>query len=144
MPQDICVYAWPETLRLPFNRHVGLRGQVDRLTLATKTCYQTIHLMLKIRQTRINFQPIVKKTPQMSNRIPLPGAITPIQRLAAHADWLMYRHRYPQNVVYIAGLPKSGSTWLSSMFRSIPGFHGDRHHVTPTNNDLRPDTFRAI
>ncbi len=62
----------------------------------------------------------------------------------AHAEWLLYRHRYNQNVVYIAGLPKSGSTWLRNMFCSIPGFNAFQpYHVTPTDYSLREDTFRA-
>jgi hypothetical protein len=31
--------------------------------------------------------------------------------------------RYPQKVLFIAGLPKSGTTWLEKMLASYPGFH---------------------
>ena len=80
----------------------------------------------------------------MSNRIPF-AIKRPVRRFTAHGDWFLKRHRYPQNVIFIAGLPKSGSTWLRDMFSSLSGFHSYQpDHVTPTNNDLRPDTFRAL
>lgn len=31
--------------------------------------------------------------------------------------------RYPRNIIFIAGLPKSGTTWLKKMLASYPGFH---------------------
>ena len=31
--------------------------------------------------------------------------------------------RYPQRALFIAGLPKSGTTWLEEMIASYPGFH---------------------
>ncbi len=64
--------------------------------------------------------------------------------MRGHAQWLVHRRKYTQNVVFIAGLPKSGSTWLRDMFCALPGFYGFQpSHVTPTNYDLRQDTFRA-
>jgi hypothetical protein len=65
-------------------------------------------------------------------------------QVKAHAEWLRYRHRYAQNIIFIAGLPKSGSTWLRNMFCSIPGYNAFQpYHVTPTDYSLREDTFRA-
>lgn len=79
----------------------------------------------------------------MSTSIPI-AIKRPVRRVVAHSEWLFNRNRYPQNVVFIAGLPKSGSTWLRDMFSSIPGFYSFQpDHITPTNHDLRPDTFRA-
>lgn len=75
----------------------------------------------------------------------LPAEIrAPVHLLRARTKWLLYHRNYRQNVVFIAALPKSGSTWLRDMFCSIPGFYGFQpHHVTPTDYNLRPDTFRS-
>lgn len=45
------------------------------------------------------------------------------QRRACRAGYREYGHLYPQNVLFIAGLPKSGTTWLERMISSYPGFH---------------------
>lgn len=34
-----------------------------------------------------------------------------------------YGERYPQKVLFVAGLPKSGTTWVEKMLSSFPGFH---------------------
>ena len=79
----------------------------------------------------------------LSTRIPV-GIRQPAHFARAHAKWLMYHGNYRQNVVFIAALPKSGSTWLRNMFCAIPGFYAFQpKHVTPTDNDLLDDTFRA-
>lgn len=59
-----------------------------------------------------------------------------------------YRHIYPQKILFIAGLPKSGTTWLENMISSYPGIHnilipeatidelqncGSHHYDLPTN-----------
>lgn len=33
----------------------------------------------------------------------------------------MYKEKYPQHILYVAGLPKSGTTWLEKMLGSFPG-----------------------
>ena len=33
-----------------------------------------------------------------------------------------YKDKYPQHILFIAGLPKSGTTWLEKMLGSFPGF----------------------
>lgn len=42
----------------------------------------------------------------------------------AKSRWGYLRHKasYAQNCLFIAGLPKSGSTWVSDLLRSLPGF----------------------
>lgn len=45
------------------------------------------------------------------------------QRRACRAGFREYGHLYPQKVLFIAGLPKSGTTWLEKMISSYPGFH---------------------
>jgi hypothetical protein len=37
--------------------------------------------------------------------------------------FLRYGERYPQPLLFVAGLPKSGTTWLKKMLSSYPGFH---------------------
>lgn len=34
-----------------------------------------------------------------------------------------FADRYPQKVLFVAGLPKSGTTWVEKMLASFPGFH---------------------
>jgi hypothetical protein len=45
------------------------------------------------------------------------------QRRACRQGYREYGHLYPQKVLFIAGLPKSGTTWLERMISSYPGFH---------------------
>ena len=75
----------------------------------------------------------------------LPSSIrSPAHQVRARAQWLWRHRRYRQNVVFIAALPKSGSTWLRDMFCTIPGFYGFQPaHVTPTDYNLHHDTFSA-
>lgn len=37
-------------------------------------------------------------------------------------DYLRYRDRYPEHLIFIAGQAKGGSTWFGKMFASLPGF----------------------
>jgi hypothetical protein len=41
---------------------------------------------------------------------------------ACRAGYKEFGHLYPQNVVFVAGLPKSGTTWMKKMLASYPGF----------------------
>ena len=41
---------------------------------------------------------------------------------AARAGYRLYGDRYPHPVLFIAGLPKSGTTWLKKMVASYPGY----------------------
>jgi hypothetical protein len=34
-----------------------------------------------------------------------------------------FSDRYPHDILFIAGLPKSGTTWLENMLASFPGYH---------------------
>lgn len=36
--------------------------------------------------------------------------------------YALYRDRYPYHLIFIAGLAKSGSTWLADMLADLPGF----------------------
>ncbi len=63
-----------------------------------------------------------------------PKAARAAKRLAVYPRYMaqMYACRrgfkqfgplYPQQVLFVAGLPKSGTTWLEKMIASYPGFH---------------------
>jgi hypothetical protein len=45
------------------------------------------------------------------------------QARACRDGFRLFGDRYPQKVLFVAGLPKSGSTWLERMLSSYPGFH---------------------
>jgi hypothetical protein len=45
------------------------------------------------------------------------------QTRACRRGFREFSDRYPQKVLFIAGLPKSGTTWLEKMVASYPGFH---------------------
>ncbi len=45
------------------------------------------------------------------------------QARACREGFQHFGDRYPQKVLFIAGLPKSGTTWLERMLSSYPGFH---------------------
>lgn len=46
-----------------------------------------------------------------------------IQARACRDGFRRFGDRYPQPVLFIAGLPKSGTTWLKKMISAYPGFH---------------------
>jgi hypothetical protein len=45
------------------------------------------------------------------------------QRAACRKAYRQFGERYPHPILFIAGLPKSGTTWLERMISSYPGFH---------------------
>lgn len=45
------------------------------------------------------------------------------QRRACRAGYRQYGERYSQHVLFVAGLPKSGTTWLERMLTGYAGFH---------------------
>jgi hypothetical protein len=45
------------------------------------------------------------------------------QASACRRGFREFGHRYPQKVLFVAGLPKSGTTWLERMLAHYPGFH---------------------
>lgn len=64
--------------------------------------------------------------PPMLARVVKRIAIYPryiIQARACRKGFREVGHLYRQNTLFIAGLPKSGSTWLRKMVSSYPGFH---------------------
>lgn len=46
-----------------------------------------------------------------------------IQRRACRRGFTRLGDRYAQTMLFVAGLPKSGTTWLKKMLVSYPGFH---------------------
>lgn len=73
------------------------------------------------------------------------------QLVRARLGQWRYGHRYPSQLLYIAGLPKSGTSWLEGMLAELPGFasvmpsrviqyearHGESHTVTIPLKALR-------
>ncbi|MBK7403452.1 MAG: sulfotransferase domain-containing protein [Phycisphaerales bacterium] len=51
------------------------------------------------------------------------GARYRSQAAACREGFRQYGDRYPQRVLFVAGLPKSGTTWVEKMLSSFPGFH---------------------
>jgi hypothetical protein len=47
----------------------------------------------------------------------------PQKRVAAYFNYLSKKDRYPQNIIFLVSLGKSGSTWLYHMFGSLNGFN---------------------
>ena len=50
------------------------------------------------------------------------GIEKPLERVASTIDYYRYRGSYPVNVIFVASLPKSGSTWVANMLASLDGF----------------------
>lgn len=73
-----------------------------------------------------------KRLEGMAKRLPTPlarlakrVAVWPRARVQAkrcRAGWREHSEAYEQHVLFIAGLPKSGTTWLERMVSSYPGF----------------------
>lgn len=62
----------------------------------------------------------------------------------------MYGSKYPNPIIFVAGLPKSGTSWLESMLASFPGYHDviipesidyERTHGGSHDYDLPRDMF---
>lgn len=75
------------------------------------------------------------------------------QALACRAGYRAHGTRYPHPVLFVAGLPKSGTTWLKRMLASYPGFHEllipdvaayELHTGGSHDYDLPDDTFRRF
>jgi hypothetical protein len=45
-----------------------------------------------------------------------------IKRVKNKIYYILKNNKYPQNIIFITSLPKSGSTWLSNMLSDIDGF----------------------
>ncbi|WP_259129482.1 sulfotransferase domain-containing protein [Salinibacter ruber] len=45
------------------------------------------------------------------------------QKRRSRVGYRRYGEKYPYNLLFVAGLPKSGTSWMESMLSSYPGFH---------------------
>lgn len=45
------------------------------------------------------------------------------KRIKSRYGRIRHGYRYGQKCLFVAGLPKSGSTWVSDLLRSLPGFY---------------------
>lgn len=41
----------------------------------------------------------------------------------SYINFILKAHKYPQNLIFITGLGKSGSTWICNIFSSLDGFN---------------------
>lgn len=46
----------------------------------------------------------------------------PLEHGTARIDYLRFRGRYPGNLIFVASLAKSGSTWFADLLAGLPGF----------------------
>jgi len=44
------------------------------------------------------------------------------KNVKGYIDYKKFNNDYPQNIIFIAGFAKSGSTWISNMFAELEGF----------------------
>lgn len=67
----------------------------------------------------------------------------PVRKMQAVLDAIWHDH--PHRNLFIAALPKSGSTWLARMAASIPGYRQwIPEYVTQTNHTVRAESFRRL
>jgi hypothetical protein len=77
---------------------------------------------------------LTKRLERLANAYLPPAAARLAKRVAVHPryraqatacreGYRLHADRYPQKVLFVAGLPKSGTTWLERMLASYPGFH---------------------
>lgn len=69
------------------------------------------------------------------------------QYLVNDINAIFGRYPYPYRTIFIAGLPKSGTTWLSSMLTKVPGYNLRRIHdprgIT-VDHDICDSVFAAL
>jgi hypothetical protein len=69
---------------------------------------------------------------------------------AAQSKYWIYHGRYPTNLVFIASLAKSGSTWLANMIADLPGFQQYQPAAWTTslmtipNHNVYPGLFHEV
>ncbi len=62
---------------------------------------------------------------------------------AAERLLLSLFYRYPHRNLFIIGLPKSGTTWLSRMVSDLPGYRPwTPHYITWTDHTLQPESLQ--
>lgn len=71
----------------------------------------------------------------------------PFRLMASRLSYLRNHRRYPSNVIFMASLAKSGSTWLANMLAGLPGFSRYQpagwtaSFLEKPNQDLYPGVF---
>lgn len=75
------------------------------------------------------------------------------RRAACRRAYERHGNRYPHPILFVAGLPKSGTTWVESMLASYPGFREimipeavahERRHGGSHDFELPPDLFADL
>lgn len=60
-------------------------------------------------------------------------------------SYLRHYDKSQSSIIFIAGLPKSGTTWLARMFSSVPGYRMTTPwHITQTDHSLRESSFKEF
>lgn len=82
-----------------------------------------------------------------------------LHRRACRRGWVDHGHRYPHHLLFVAGLPKAGTTWVERMLASVPGYgsllipevnrhelrHGSSHDFElPSNFTSRFDRMLVV
>lgn len=73
----------------------------------------------KIEKSARNYFPSFL-APAAKNLISYPRYYDQLKK--SKAQYSLYKEKYNQHVLFIAGLPKSGTTWLEKILSSFPGF----------------------
>lgn len=62
--------------------------------------------------------------PSLARRAKLAASVPRyhIHRRACRQGWIEHGSRYPHSLLFVAGLPKSGTTWVERMLSSVPGY----------------------
>jgi hypothetical protein len=105
----------------------------------------------------VNKEKLAKKllTPLLSGVIKIALAYPRflIQLNVCKQGFMEFGTRYKQQVLFVAGLPKSGTTWLENMLFSLTGFHEimipeavyyEQKHIGSHNYDIPSNTFSRL
>ena len=74
------------------------------------------------------------------------------KRISSRLGFQLYSHKYSQNVIFMASMAKSGSSWVASILYSLPGFQqiqpamwkksaSSSWNESKKEHDLYPDIF---
>jgi hypothetical protein len=79
----------------------------------------TLSQYIRARYNRLRYLLEAEGTVETLRRVLLGGLY---RSIGSYIDYARYRHRYPVHLLFVAGFPKSGSSWFAQMLASLPGF----------------------
>ncbi len=71
----------------------------------------------RAKRVRVNFQRF-----GLINTVKYLVKNTFVKRPVNQINYYLKREKYPQNIIFVTSLPKSGSTWISNMCSELDGF----------------------